>query len=378
MLGGETRGHATNRMEAVPIMAHGRSSKGCVEQIGDDRWRVRVSAGRDGRTGKRRVLTASVVGSRRVAEVAKTRLLAQAGRLPAGASAMTLRELFDGMYLPWVKENRRLDTWRGYEIPWRVHIAPALGDVRLDRLSAEQVDAMLAGVPTDGARAKALATLRQGLRWAMRRRLVASVVTDAVSTPRPRPYEPRVLTSDEARALLRAMRGSSAEAAVLLALGCGLRRSEICGLDWCDVDLGAREVSVRRSYVVTSAGKQTCDPKTPRSRRVVSIPAGVAARLAEIRPAGAVHVMEDADGGRLDPDVVSRTYDSDARAAGVRWTTLKDLRHSSATLALAAGVDVVTVSRRLGHSNVSTTDAFYLRPRGAADRRAADALDDIL
>ena len=354
-----------------------RSALGSVKKDAAGVWRVRVDLGRDPVTGKRRSKERRVRGSKREAEAALARMLVDAGQASSAAS-MALGDYIDTAYLPYVRSRLRQGTLAKYEADIQSHIRPVLGRTPLSALDGPMVEAMLRGIDGPGARLSAYKTLRQVLRHARRNRALTWVATDAVEAPSVPRYEPRVLNAEQASQVLSAFEGDPVEAAVLLALGCGMRRSEICGLDWEDLDLDGRTASVGTSYTYVGGQGYENDPKTYNSRRVVSIPAGFADRLRQIRPEGASGpVLSGKDGGRMHPDAVSHRYTRVCKAAGCHWTSLKNLRHSHATIMLSAGVDVVTVSRRLGHSSVSVTDRFYLRPRRAADEGAANAFDAL-
>ena len=116
----------------------------------------------------------------------------------------------------------------------------------------------------------------------------------------------------------------------------------------------ADHLGINKGEIIDDAAPM---PASPLSRRPVR--AAPNARV-PVRRLGRVHAGEAV-----------------CKAAGCHWTSLKNLRHSHATIMLSAGVDVVTVSRRLGHSSVSVTDRFYLRPRRAADEGAASAFDAL-
>lgn len=355
-----------------------RSSLGSIKQREPGVWRVRVDLGRDPQSGKRLSKEKTVRGSKREAQATLSRMLAEAGSAPQSATRMSLGDYLDAVYLPHVRESLREDTVEAYERDVRLYIRPALGGVALSDLDAAAVEGMLRRIERPGARKSAYKTLRQALRHARKRRLITWVATDAVEEPKVPHYEPVVLDAAQASKVVAAFRDDPIEVAVLLALGCGLRRSEICGLDWEDVDLEGRTVSVHDPFVAVKGKGYSNGPKTPNSRRVVSVPAGFAARLAQIRPEEASGpILPGECDGRMHPDSVSHRYQSVCKKHGCYWTTLKNLRHSHATIMLEAGVDVVTVSRRLGHSSVSITDKFYLRPRRAKDERAAEAFDTM-
>jgi integrase len=195
-------------------------------------------------------------------------------------------------------------------------------------------------------------------------------------------YRPQVRNADEANAIIDAFAGHQLEPIVLLALGGALRVSELAAVDWSDFDWASGSVSTWRGLHAKKGRVWFEDNKTERSKRTVALPDWAASRLKELRSFGPLV----ADGGvRLTPSQISWRYKSRMSAVNkgrkeadkLPWTPLKDLRHTSATLALAAGVDVVVVSRRLGHSQVNTTDKYYLRPGATADADAARKMDGL-
>ena len=143
----------------------------------------------------------------------------------------------------------------------------------------------------------------------------------------------------------------------------GLRREEACGLEWRDIDLRSGRVRIQR-VVQTVAGSEVVEaPKTELSARGVWLPRFAVLRLRDIKGAGRLV-------GDLAPDAVARRYKAHCRREGLPWVPPKDLRHSWATTALAAGVDVAIVSRALGHTDISTTARYYLRPDSRVLRNA--------
>ena len=356
-------------------MPQKRSSLGSVEDIGEGKWRVWVSAGRDARTGKRMRRSKVVRGTRRDAENERVRMLAEAGSMPERATEMTYGEYLEGIYLPDAEKRLEPDTVYSYRSAARA-VLPVIGGVLLDALRPSHIDSLMSSIGSPGARLKAYKLVRQSLRRAKRMRLVSDVATDAVDPPKVPEYHAETIDAHQAARLLAAFRGHEIEPAVLLALGCGLRRSEICALDWDDVDLAANEVHVTKKLVVVEGEQRVGPPKTSNSWRVVSLPESFAVRLREIRPDGPQLPLLSVSGARMNPDTVTGKYGERCDEAGCHWVSLKNLRHSHATIMLASGVNVVDVSRRLGHSSVSITDRFYLRPKRAADQRAAIVFDE--
>jgi len=225
-------------------------------------------------------------------------------------------------------------------------------------------------------RLHAYRVLHQAIRKALQWQVMDRDPMLAVKAPRPLPHDPEVLTLEEAQAFLSAFKGTEVEPAIVLALAAGLRRSEICGLDGDDIDLEAKTVRIRRGMHGSSKGDVWFEePKSRTSRRVVSLPEWACAALS-------AHVSPDTPllrvgGERMNPAALSARYVAYRDKFELRKVPLRDLRHTHATLALAAGVDVVVVSRRLGHSTIAVTDSYYLRPHRSADEAAAAAIESM-
>ena len=352
-----------------------RSAKGSVQDLGRGRWRVRVSLPPDPATGKRREVSRVVRGSRKKAEEVKAQLLVGAGD-PAQATAASLDSFFWGTYMPDCRDRLRPDTCDGYEGNYRRLIGPALGGYAMGRITPAVTGAWLKGIDGAAKRVEAFRTLRQVLNKAVRWNLLPYNPCDRVEPPRKPRYSPDVLDAEGAAFYLEWFRGERIEPAVLVAIGAGLRRSEIVGLDWADLRDGWLTVD---NAVTMSAGKAHDDaPKTPNGYRRVRLPASVAARLEELRGEGPM--VKDADGKRIVPEVLSRNYIKvrDRMPEGVPRVPLKNLRHTSLTLAVEGGADIAAVSRRAGHASVAITSRYYLRPHDSVDEAVADTLDGML
>lgn len=166
-----------------------------------------------------------------------------------------------------------------------------------------------------------------------------------------------------------------------LILTTGLRRGEILGLRWRDVDLVGGTVHVVETQVVTAGGVKTETPKTRAGNRTNAIDPETVRELALLknRQESALGIVPDLVATRLDgkpfhPQTFTRTFQATAKASGLPVMRLHDARHTSATMALQLGVPVNVVSGRLGHEKVSTTLDVYAAYLPTSDRLAADAI----
>ena len=343
-----------------------------MRQVRAGVWSVQASLGFDA-AGKRIRLSRTIHGTRADAEDELQRLLAMAGKVSSGRS-LTLRRFVVDQWLPYKLDQVRRRTYDGYESKMRLYVLPALGHVHLADLDPLIVGRWVGALKkrTDiGPRTvyHAFWVLHNALSDAQDWGRVQRVAAGRKQAPAVESVRPDVLTPAEANAVLDLFAGDRIEPAIVLALAAGLRRSELCGLRWPDVDFKAGTVNVREGRHRVKGGLILEKPKTTNSRRTLSLPTWALNALKPHRGFGPVVPVS--------PDGLSSRYKRVMDGSGLRFVKLKNLRHSSATILLARGVNIVDVSRRLGHSNVSTTDTFYLAPGRAEDAAAAAVMDGV-
>lgn len=269
---------------------------------------------------------------------------------------MTLEEFYLEHWWPYCTDRLRECTRVGYESAWRLHVSPTFGSTDLDEITPEAIDRWLASFDSPGAARKSFAILRAMLRRAERWGMAASDPTRRVGElPHVPRHQPKVLDASQVSELLRGFWGHPLEAYVLVSVCLGLRREEACGLEWRDIDLRSGEVCIRRVAQYVDGHEVEELPKTDLSARSVWLPRFAVSRLRQLRGHGRVV-------GDLRPDQVARRYTSWCKRQGLPCVPPMCLRHTWATTALAAGVDVAVVSRALGHSSIETTARYYLRP----------------
>jgi integrase len=357
-------------------------------------WQVRVSVGRDPTTGKYRTIAREVRGVRRDAERAAAKLVTE---LAEGRASIARGSVAD-LLTRWLEHQ----TVRGLA-PKTLHsyrcfarrISEEIGSKELRKLTPVDLDRFYARLVASGLSPKSVhhyhATLRAALRQARRWGLIAVSPADDASAPAVGTLEVTPPTPEEVRRLVTAVEEANPDLAVYLfvAATTGMRRGELCGLQWGDVDLVRLDVVVRRS-ISTVPGQPLVvrTTKTGRSRRLALDPA-----TAEVLRLHELRVVErcEAIGTELLPTsyVFSRAVDGSQPSPPDGWTKafdrlrdrlglpnvrLHDLRHFAATMALSAGVDVRTVAGRLGHAQPTLTLRTYGHVIEAADRRAAELI----
>lgn len=306
-------------------------------------------------------------------------MLLEIGKLPSGR-ALTVRQFIEELYEPALDSRVRRETATGYKSKLQTWVIPKLGQTRLGELEPYVLDRWRDELVEKLSGRSALNVYRvfsTALNRAVKWRLIQSNPLLAVDAPRAKVRDLDVLDASEALDYVKAFAGHKLEPIVVLALATGLRPCELTALTWADVDLKATELRVRRGLHEKKSESWFEETKSDRSNRTVSLPAWAVEILKPLRGIGPLVPGDGAD-GHARPTEVAREYKRQVLAAKARYVPLRDLRHSHATLLLEAGVDVVVVSRRLGHSTVAITDQYYLRPKRSSDQKAADALGDLL
>ena len=215
--------------------------------------------------------------------------------------------------------------------------------------------------------------LKESLSHAVKWGLVPRNVAEAVDAPRPVGREIKVLDNEGVHAMLEAAGDTEHFALFHLAVYTGLRRSELLGLRWKDINLEMSSISVVQTLHRLPGGETTFhEPKTAKGRRSVDLSPAAVLPLREHREKqqalrtmlGAVLSDDDLvfshpDGSPRHPDIVSQAFSRIARRAGYAGLRLHDLRHTHATLMLQQGVHPKIVQERLGHATISVTLDTY-------------------
>ncbi|MFI1362899.1 tyrosine-type recombinase/integrase [Streptomyces griseochromogenes] len=292
-----------------------------------------------------------------------------------------------------IKPGRKLSTYDKYEAHLRLYLVPLLGAKRLESLGVADVRRFLVRLEKETTAATAKEShrvLRSALSSACREELIARNVAKLVEPPRTDNRELKPWTLDETLDFLAASRKDPLYAAFVLAIAMGLRRGEIIGLRWSDLDLENRVLYVRQQTQRRRGVLYDDDPKS-RRRRAVPLPALCIAPLRwhRMRQAAARakageqwpdsdYVFTTRTGRPVEPRNVYRSFTRVARSAGLRVIRLHDARHGTATLLTAAGVAPRVVMEILGHSQISITMDVYTHVVQDTQREAMSHMDRLL
>jgi len=305
----------------------------------------------------------------------------------------TIGEFLTDTWLPLKRRQVRATT--AYRYAWFVerYINPAVGDIPLRRLRADHLEAFYADLASTGGRhgsGLAAKTVREvhmivraALDLAMRRELVGRNVAAAAHLRPSRAGNAvaRTWTDAELARFLAAARSHRLYPALHLAAHTGMRRGELVGLKWCDLDMPQRRLAIRRTLQCVGGQPVEFGVKTRTSRRSVELDSGTVTLLARWRrrlrrdglPAGIDDWMFCNTAGRyLNPQSISQLFDRILTDTDVPRVRFHDLRHTHASLLIASGEDVKVVSERLGHAHPAFTMHTYQHLLPGMSAAAAD------
>ena len=375
--------------------------KGSITRRGKASWRIKFDLPPEP-DGKRRSRFMTVRGGKKDAQQKLAEMLASVGKGTfVEASKTTIAEHVGARIDVWYSAGVIGDTTRErYRVLLAKQIAPHVGGVALQRLGTADIETWhgklrSGGLSPQTAR-QAHAVLRKALGDAVRHGLLARNVCgrDGERAPTVPKKEMRILTKDQIGDVVDKLRGSEIFPKALLALFCGLRAGEVLALRWSAVDLDSSRVLHVRESVEEVAGQPLTikRPKTEAGIRKVTMPDIVVDALRDHRrqqlerrmamgtgrPPDNALIFPAQTGGPSRRTALSIRWGETAAALGHPDITFHSLRHCHASQLIAAKVDVVTVSKRLGHADPSITLRVYSHLFENSDAAAADAINAAL
>ncbi len=275
------------------------------------------------------------------------------------------------------KSSLKVSTYVKYRKVINTYIVPALGNIKLEKLTPQHVQSLYNRKLMDGLSPKSIhhihGVLHKALDNAVRWNLVSRNVCEVVSPPRLVKHEIQPLTMEQAHKLLESLRGNRLEMLLTLALTTGLRRGEILALRWADVDFEKQTVKVHRTVdYIGKFGYVETEPKTTAGERTVVLASFVIDMLkqhrieqleAKLKVGGQWEnrdlVFTGLHGGYFNPRYLDLLFHKVLAEAGLPHVRFHDLRHSAATLLRGMGVDMKVIQEILGHSNYMITANIY-------------------
>jgi integrase len=353
--------------------------------------------GKDAKSGKYKYQWTTVKGTRKAAEKRLAEILHQ---IDTGSfikpAKTTLGEYLQRWLQDYVKPNLSPRGFERYESIVRKYLIPEMGNVILTQLKPEHLQGHYTAKLERGLSAGSVryhhAVIHKALQTALKWGLVNRNVADAVDAPRARHKEMQIWDEDECCHFLESVKDSPYYALFYTALYTGMRRSEMLGLRWHDIDFVFCQLSVKRSLHQLKDGSFAfTPPKSASSRRTIALSPSSILSLKEHKEKQALeHAMlaipsKDDDlvfghfeGGPLCPNTVTHAWKVLATRSGVKVIRLHDARHTHASLMLKQGIHPKIVQERLGHASIQITLDTYSHVVPGLQQAAAESFDKLL
>lgn len=373
------------------------NGEGNLRKRKDGRWEGRYTAGRDPDTGK--AIYKNVLGKTQAEAKAKLKqAIEEAKGLDASkAGRYTVGEWMEVWFEHYAKVKVRPSSHQTYRGYIDNHIKPNIGKIQLEKLTSLElqkfykrllekgrVNRIESRKQSKGLSAKTVRNIHQIISSAMQlareQNLIIGNPAEGCALPRLEHREMKTLPVEQLQSFLREAKDSGVFELYYLELATGLRRGELLGLKWEDIDLERGDLRVKRQIARINGEVVEAPLKTKNAYRTLPLAADTIDVLeAQRKKAGdSPWVFPGPTGGPISPDSVLHMLHRVLKRAGLPRVRFHDLRHTFATLALQNGVDVKTVSGMLGHYSAGFTLDTYAHVTTSAQRQAAEAMEHVL
>ena len=373
------------------------NGEGSIRKRPDGRWEGRYTAGRDPETGK--AVYKNVLGKTQAEVKAKLKQAIQENTAvdTLKAEKYTVGQWMDVWFENYAKIKVRPSSHQTYRGYIDNHIKPNIGKIQLNKLttlelqklykkllSKGRIDRIEAKGQPKGLSPKTVRNIHQVISSAMdfarNQKLIAINPTDGCALPKLEHQEMKTIPVEQLASFLREAKDSGVFEMYYIELATGLRRGELLGLKWEDLDLEQGTLRVQRQVDRINGEVVEAPLKTKNSYRTISLGADAVGILEEQRKkcGSSPYVFPSPTGGPISPDSVLQMLHRVLKRAGLPKVRFHDLRHTFATVALQNGVDIKTVSGMLGHYSAGFTLDTYAHVTTAAQREAAKTMGNIL
>ena len=373
------------------------NGEGNIRKRKDGRWEGRYTIGRDPKTGK--AVIKNVLGRTQaeVKEKLKRAIDENRGLDVIKSGEYTVGKWLDLWYESYAKVKMRPSSYLTYRGYIDNHIKPYIGNISLSKLTTLDLQTLYKKLLAEGrvARieaqkqpkglsAKTVRNIHQiissALKLAVEQRLIARNPADGCALPKAERKEMQTLPVEQLTSFLREAKDSGVFALYYIDLTTGLRRGELLGLKWSDIDLEKGDLRVQRQIGRINGKIIEMPLKTKNAYRTLPLSADAIDVLMQQRrkTGNSEWVFPSPTGGPMSPDSVLHMLHRVLKRAGLPKVRFHDLRHTFATMALQNGVDVKTVSSVLGHYSAGFTLDTYAHVTTDAQLKAAQTMGSIL
>jgi integrase len=291
--------------------------------------------------------------------------------------------------------NIRISTKEGYKRYIFKHIIPHIGNIKLNKLAplklqkfyTTKVNAGLSGTTVLQIHRILHKAFTQALKW----QLIHFNVADCVEIPKKSNFQANFLNAEEMTKLLNISKGTPLYIPILIATTTGMRRGEVLGLTWSNIDFDNNKISIVQSLQQINKNVQLSKPKTKKSTRMISLPQALKVSLLQHRNSqievrqkmGELYIDKDfvcaiENGSPITPSSLNHFFCKFIKKSNLPYIRFHDLRHSYASLLVALGVQPKYISDVLGHSTIGITMDLYSHVNNSSYDMVADSIDNIL
>ena len=373
------------------------NGEGSIRKRKDGRWEGRYTAGHDPETGK--TIYKNVLGKTQteVKEKLKRAIEDSAKLDMSKVGQYTVGQWMDVWFENYAKIKVRPSSHQTYRGYIENHIKPNIGSIPLNKLTSLElqklykkllgngrVERIESKKQPKGLSAKTVRNINQiicsALNLAIEQRLILTNPADACALPKLEHREMKTLPVEQLTSFLREAKESGVFEMYYIELATGLRRGELLGLKWSDIDLEHGSLRVQRQIARIDGEIVEGPLKTKNAYRTLPLSADAIDVLKTQKKKGgnSQYVFPSPTGGPISPDSVLHMLHRVLTRAGLPKVRFHDLRHTFATLALQNGVDIKTVSGMLGHFSAGFTLDTYAHVTTAAQKEAANTMGGVL
>ena len=373
------------------------NGEGSIRKRKDGRWEGRYTAGHDPETGK--PIYRNVLGKTQseVKEKLKTAIQETQSLDFSKTGQYTVGQWMDVWYENYAKIKVRPSSHQTYKGYIENHIKPNIGDIPLEKLTTldlqrlyktllarGRVDRLESKGQPRGLSPKTVRNIHQilssALKLAQEQRIILTNPAEGCALPKVEHREMKTLPVEQLQSFLREAKDSGVFELYYLELATGLRRGELLGLKWEDIDLEHGDLRVRRQIARINGRVVEAPLKTKNAYRTLPLAEDTISILKEQKKkvGNSPWVFPSATGGPISPDSVLHMLHRVLKRAGLPQVRFHDLRHTFATLALQNGVDIKTVSGMLGHFSAGFTLDTYAHVTTSAQKAAANTMGKLL
>lgn len=294
------------------------------------------------------------------------------------------------------KANIRQVTYDGYCYYFSKHIKPFFGDKLLSNVKRIDLMNYYQKKLDDGLSPNSLPKHRVVIGGALKEAYLQEIIPNnphyGITLPRCVSFEGTAYSLEQAQQLLTCVKGQNIETAVILGLCYGLRRSEVCGLRWSDIDFETNTMTIRNTVVHSKNIIELEKTKSKASNRKIDLVPNTIPYLKELQEnqkryrerisckhkTKQWYVCSHKDGTRFNPDYISKAFSKFLKRSNLSKIRFHDLRHTAGSLLLEYSKDIKRVQKLLGHEKASTTWNTYIHQSEASREETANIMDNIL